>query len=250
MRNLTILLVCVVIILPYSETYAQETLQQDSTQQNIQRSHAIQLYEATFSGPNSPVYQGREYLPYVFPTSGNAFFVSNEWQEGSVFFKGKLYSQIPLLYDILKDQLVLQSWNKIYRIHLSQQNVSWFVIGTHHFIRIDNDDSSGKSFLPAGYYEELVYGETKLLAKRAKAVEAPASTGTTSRFVESDRYYIEKINHYYLVRTKRSVLKVLNDHKKEIKKFLRKNDITFGLNKEGAMVEIVKYENRLNNKER
>lgn len=246
MRNLTILLVCAGIILPYSPLYAQETLLQDSTQQNIQRSYAIKLYEATFSGPNSPVYQGREYLPYAFPTSGNAFFVTNEWQEGSVCFKGKLYSHLPLLYDILKDQLVLQSWNKIYRIHLSQQNVSRFIIGTHHFIRINNNDSSGKSFPPAGYYEELVYGTTRLLAKRIKTVEAPASTGTTSRFVEDDRYYIEKANHYYPVRTKRSVLKVLHDHKREIKQYIRKNDIRFGLNKEAAMVEIVKYDNRLN----
>lgn len=240
MRNFIILLVLLIII-PSCILFAQNT---DSVWQNRQISNAARFYDEQFSGPNSSVYQGYEYLPYILPARGNAFFITNEWQEGSVFFNGKLYTHLPLLYDVLKDQLVLQSWNKIYRILLSSKNVGWFTIGTHYFIHISHD-SSGKS-LPEGYYEELVRGKTMLLAKRMKIVIAQNALATNKEFTETDLYYIKKMEHYYKVKTKRSVLKVLQDHKKDIRHYLKENDIQFDVNREAAMIEMVKYENLLN----
>jgi hypothetical protein len=194
------------------------------------------------------VYEGHEYLPYVLPARGNAFYVTNKWQDGSVLFKGKLYSHLPLLYDILKDQLVLQSWNKAFRIHLSKQSVGWFNIGTRHFIKVNGADSSKQNTPPAGYYEELVQGPVILLAKRTKTAVIPTS-GDIMEFREDDLYFIKKAGRYYRVKTKRSVLKAISDHKSEIKRYLHKNNIRFGPNRESAMVKMVKYENQLSNRD-
>lgn len=248
MPRLAILLACLGAIFTHASSYGQDKQLKDSIRQNIQKSHAIALYENLFSGPNSPVYQGHEYLPYVLTARGNAFFITNTWENGSVLFKGRLYSHLPLLYDILKDQLVLRSWNKAFRILLSQQNVGWFNIGAHHFIRVNDEDSSKQSFPPAGYYEELVQGPVLLLAKRIKTVVIPTYS-SIGEFEENDLYYIKKGGNFYRAKSKRSVLKALSDHKTAIKQYLRKNNIIFGSDKEAAMIEMVKYENQLNNKD-
>lgn len=237
---------CICFLFPLSLS-AQEILSHDRlwSIQQIQNAENFSIHE--FSGPNSPVYRGYEYLPNVLPATGNSFFLSAEWQDGIVCIDDKVYKHLPLLYDIYQDQLVLQSWNKIYRILLDPTTVQWFTIGAHYFIHIGSNDSLVNNFLPSGYYEELIRGPIMLIAKRIKTLPAPTSTGTVRTFAEKDSYYIRKGNRYYRVRSERSVLRVLGDHRKVIKQYLRKNEIRFNLDREAAMIAIIKYENLLNN---
>lgn len=137
----------------------------------------IHVYNEAFTGPNSLLYHGVEYIPNALYIAGDAFFLSDQWRDGDVCIECKVYENVPLLYDIFKDQLVLQSWNKIYRILLDKQNVRWFTIGKHRFVCIDRNDSTEQGIPPSGYYEELIRGPVILLAKRVKSLRAPASAG-------------------------------------------------------------------------
>lgn len=225
--------------------HAQDSLDGNAAAKNIQVRNAVHVYNEAFTGPNSLLYHGVEYIPNALYVAGDAFFLSDQWRDGDVCIECKVYENVPLLYDIFKDQLVLRSWNKIYRILLDKQNVRWFTIGKHRFVCIDRNDSTEQGIPPSGYYEELIRGPVILLAKRVKSLRAPASAGTVGTFEENDQYYIRKRNEYFRVRTERSLLKIFKNHKRELKQYLSRNRIDFGINKEATMMGMIKYENQL-----
>lgn len=215
-------------------------------EQNQQIAAAIEIYEQQFSGPNSPVYHGYQYVPFILPARGDPFYPTNKWHEGAVDFEGKVYPHVFLLYDILKDQLVLQSANKLYRILLSKKKVSWFTLDSLRFIKITEKDSDNNDLPPAGYYEQVIQGPVQLLIKRKKSVEIPTVSGTLRSFASQNIYYIKKGNSYHKVRSRHSVLKVLSDQKRAIRRYLRKNKIYFTDNRENAIRQAVIFYNKKN----
>ena len=223
-----------------------QALFQDSNTYDLPQKNAIDFYYKSL-GPNAHLYNGSGYETYDVHIKGNPFFLP-AMQSGSLYYDGMRYENLPMIYDIHHDELIINRYTQNFRIRLVNEKTSYFTLENHFFIRIVQD-TSNNPVIPTGYYERLYDGNITALAKRRKRIdETILAEGLSSQFIEDDLFYIRKDNIYYAVRNKRGVLDIFRERKKEIKKFLRKNKIRFKDNPEYAIVRISGFYDQEKNK--
>ena len=203
-------------------------------------STAISFYRENIKD-DSFIYEGREYVGFHFKIEGHAFFGSNEWQLGDLVYKGQFFRQVPMLYDITAEEVVVRHYGKFFRVKLYRQKIEHFSLLNHHFINISGKDVRGAPMIP-GFYDHLYKGSTNFFVKRSKVIKETYINNELHReFIRNDLFFIEKEGVYYPVKTKKSVLRVLEDQKKETRKFLKKNKIKFRRNTEYAIASMVEF---------
>jgi hypothetical protein len=237
------------IVLPYSSALCQSEIP-DSSQIQPAINQAIGIYYKTI-GENAHLYNGSEYLQYIVfnpAPDRNPFFQNIFMQNGTVQYDGTVYHEVPMTYDVYKDVLVSLRYNWNYRIKLVTDKVGFFDLAGHHFVLI-NEDSTANLPDGAGFYEELYTGKAlAVLAKRKKKKEERLySAEFTTYFFQNDHYYIRKGGNYYPVNSKSNLLDVLQDKKKEIRKYLRKNNISYKASPEHAIVSAADYYDQIKN---
>ncbi|MGV3541127.1 MAG: hypothetical protein ACO1OQ_15025 [Rufibacter sp.] len=209
-------------------------------------SYPVGLYlKATAA--ESHLFNGAEYVDYRKPNrEGHQFFLQDQSAMGKVRYDGALYEQVPLLYDLVKDEVVIVK-EGLLKQKLVSEKVAGFVLEGHLFVRHVGQDSLGQASLPTGFYDVLFDGQTQLLAKRSKRIKNEKREKEVEIYVPEDTYYIKKDSLYHQVKSKGSVFKVFKDKKKELKKLTRNHGFSFQLHRESAILAIVKeYEALLN----
>lgn len=204
--------------------------------------NAIHYYDQEIAR-NSMIYTGPGYIGNYGGMKGHQYFVDNYWETGSVTYAGSPYDSIDLMYDVYQDQLLIENFNSkgyLSPIRLYGPEVNSFTLFGYYFEWIDADTTSG--FKP-GYYNVMFQDKgLRLLVKRKKEVTTSDEIGVIREmFVESDRYFIWKDGGYHQVRRKRSVLKLLPDHKKELKRFIHDHRLTFRHQADVYLTKVVKY---------
>ncbi|HMH34756.1 MAG TPA: hypothetical protein VK543_17090 [Puia sp.] len=229
-------------------TTAQTDLQ-DTGFQQASVHNTIDLYYKNI-GENAHLYNGSEYMLYSLydkQDSKNLYFQSIFLQNGDVFYDGTLYQDVPLTYDLLHDDLVTTRYKQNYRIRLNADKVGYFKLAGHQFVRIIDDTAQRLPF-GTGYYDLMYNGKSAVLVKRRKRLEERlSSAGNFVNYLADDRYFIRRDGSYYPVWTKRSVLDVFKDKKKELRKYLRKNKITFAPFPEFGIVKASEYYDQIKN---
>lgn len=216
----------------------------DSTLEQISLRKAIDFYHESI-GSQSPLYNGREYVNYDEFITGHQFFESDLLEEGSIMYDGTLYRNINLLYDIVQEEVIVEHFNKYFKIILPKHRVDFFSLLNHTFIWI-NSDSLQNQVLSPGFYEKLYEGKVNLLAKRTKIIEEKIEGRSVARkFLPVNYFYIAKGNVYQPVKSKNSVLKVFEDHKKEVRKYIRSLGINYKANRETAIVKMTQHYDKL-----
>jgi hypothetical protein len=173
----------------------------------------------------SHLYNGIEYVNYDSQIDGHQFFESPVLEEGSVRYNGILYRNVPMVYDIMKDELAIEHFYKYYKISLISERISQFSLLNHTFVRLVTNNQAN---IRTGFYEKLYDGQVKVLAKRSKIMdEEIVHQRVKRRFVQKDRYYVYKDKAYYEVKNKKGAIRILKDRKKEIRKFLQQHQAQF-----------------------
>lgn len=215
----------VVILVPilFSLTVSfSQSLQTDSTI-NIQVKNAVDDYNK-YTGANSPVYNGEEYMYYYFKMEGDPFFLTVNLTKGWVGYAGRLYGPLPLGYDIQRNQVTIASSDNFARIVLNNELVDSFYFAGHTFIRLKEDYKQNLN--NTGFYDLLHNGHTQLLARRIKTLEDVIKDNTVIRvFTEKDHFYIYKNGLYYLVSNKKEAFRLFADKQHKVKKMLRHEHI-------------------------
>lgn len=206
---------------------------------------AINLYYRSL-GEQSPIYTGSEYLESAISLQeGHVFFETNSFTEGSVEVDGMLFSGVPILYDIVKDQLVVQHYSKAFKINLPIERVEYFTLSGHTFIRVIHDSANE---IKSGFYDRLYSGKTQVLARREKKLkEVSTSYQATNAVLERTVYYIKSNDRYHVIKSMHSLLSVFKNKKKEVQQYLNKNKIKYKRNPEKAMAIAAEYYDRINN---
>ncbi len=224
----------------------------DTSAESSSLHNAINLFHR-FLYPETGFYNGSEYAynlyyPFVI-NEGDPFFQSKQFDTGAVFYNSMLYKNVPLLYDVVKDELLTHDPTNYYIVRLNNEGVRWFTIWGHTFIRL-NHDSTNNITLHAGYYDLLYNGNTSLYKKNLKIIKENSGSfqqGINKFIVESDEYFIKKDNQYYTVKNKKALLVLLNNKKKEIVQFIRKNKLNLKKDKDYAFTKVVAYYDEINN---
>ena len=208
-------------------------------------------YVSTRINPDSRLFNGREYIRNGTPAKGFPFFESDSLQPGSLSYDGILYRHIALEYDMVSDQLIIHNFAGDALISLVPEKIAFFSIGSHHFRYIT---TAGAPPTPAtaapatvttavapaaatpstpilpetGFYEEL-YATSRiaLLARRKKSLLFPSSQEEQPGYAQVDRYFLLIDANAYSIHNEGELLTVLKDKKDPLKKFIRKNKLSF-----------------------
>jgi hypothetical protein len=221
---------------------AQQSSKENFRQQAIQ--NFIGLYYQSLDAQaelfNAPVYE--RHIPAF--TEGHPFFYSDSFSIGTIGYRGLVYKGVPILYDIIRDELITRSPNG-FAIALIKPKVDSFSFGEHSFIKLKDHTSEVAT---QSYYERLSDGKIQLLAKRKKAIQMSTGISAVER-----RIYVQ--DHYYIfrgegvletVKNKNSLLGALKDKKNALQQFIKQNNLKFKQNFEEDAARLVAYYNQLN----
>lgn len=222
-------------LLVATTSWAQST---DTTFLADARKNAVRVYTTTV-GVGSQLFNGSEYKEYrsqkdEFP------YLFDDLMFGDIKFGGELYEGVPLYYDLVSDQ-VITSYPQGHKIQLTRNKVDYFDIGDHRVVRLNNNQ------LTEGFYDQLYDGKMKLYARRQKVL----ITKINGNVAENDfelrvKYYLLRNGSYRSIKSKGSILSILKDRKKELKRMLKEEKLRSKENREKAMARMLAVYEQLN----
>jgi hypothetical protein len=221
----------------------------DSTIRSAAVYNAVQQYHR-FIGNEAPLYNGRQYAEYESRIhEGHPFFQARDFHQASILYDGILYENIPLKFDLVKKNIVIQAPSGGFNVIVLEDKVSYFEVQGHKFIRLTKD-SAGRKLLSTGFYDLLYDGKSiQLLKKETKRIlEDPNGYDGLRRSIKDVAdYYIGKAGVYYTANSKSRVLDLLKDQKPALRQYIRKNKLKFRADKENDLVKLIAYYDSIGN---
>jgi hypothetical protein len=206
--------------------------------------NAVAVYYSSVDH-QSRLYNGIEHIGYSPRIKGHAYFQEVEMQKSTIVYDGLVYTDVPMWYDMMKEQVIIQHFNKFTRIGLVSQKVTAFTLLNHHFIRLDIDSTLGLP-ISTGFYDQLYKGPSTVLVRRVKTIYEVVKDEVEREFTQQNYYFIQKDSTYYSVKNYKGLLSIYKGRSKEIKQYLRKNKIRYRKDKENAIVKVAAYYDSLN----
>lgn len=217
--------------------------QQGNADSSLAAGFARQLYN-TRMGNELPVYTGVQFYPYSSGIEGNAYWGSPDWYRGSVIYEGRLYEDISMQYDLVKDQLVItpDEQGGVF-ISLFGPRVKEFSLAGTRFVRLDKNEP-----IAEGFYQLLVDGVISGWAKKEKVIREKITGSSISRsFEEKVRYYALRDGHYHAIRNAGDLFTVLREYKKEVQQHLTAQNLKYRDDPERTIVAAINFYNQRRN---
>lgn len=236
-------LIVTALVLCFSGVYAQN-ITPDSALYSNAAGRAVDFFNTAIAD-ESEIYNGAVYEFTPRATKGSVYLDDKNFCTPSLIrYNGTAYKNIPLMYDVFHDEMVVYSPSAVYFI-LHQEKLTDVYLTVHHFIYVD---AANGADIKSGYYDELYDGKTTVLVKLIK-VPHSSVTQTSVEVIYSDEseIYLKKGGKFMQVDSKGSVLGVLKDRKKELSQFLSSNKIKFNRDKEGSVARLARYYDQITN---
>ncbi len=198
-------------------------------------------------GESTHLYNGAEYSYSYHGVTGHPFFETDQRVKGNVFYDGTLYTDIPISYDLTRDEVLMDNKAQGFDLRLVTDKIKSFTILNHVFVRLVRDTINKGGIEATGFYDLLFNGRIKVLAKRRKKIEQAFKAEEAPRFIQYNEYFVLKNDEYHKVDSKRSLLDVFGDQKDKLKKYLKKNKLNYKKNPENTIVKAADYYGQLNN---
>jgi len=238
-RNIAIIIFSVFIFsiqIVFSQINFSDSLQYHQAEKNTRDIYRSLIKE------NLMLYNGSEYGRTNHAAFGFPFFLSDSLINGSIVYNNNLYEDINFQYDIVIDRLVIYDYKKNYFITLAAEKTNEFIIDGHHFYYLQNN----ATLKNIGFYEKLVDGTKNLWGKREKKLlQSSNAEDRGSRFIQYNSFFVEKNNQFFSADNESSLMKIMDDKKEELKKYIRKNKLRFGKQFESSAIKLVTYYNQL-----
>jgi hypothetical protein len=201
--------------------------------------HARALHSSRITG-ESLLFNGSDFVRYIPLHEEFPYYLSDEFLNGTITYDDQRYEEVFLLYDITTDEVIVENYNFAYNIRLIKNRIQDFTLEGHRFINVNHPS------LPAGFYELLYDGPTQVLAKHTKRFTEEIRFGELYRnFIPGTTYYILKDNQYRVATNQATVLKLLKDHRPELRSHLRDTGINFSADREHALTTLAKFYDEL-----
>lgn len=234
------LLFCIFLSLEICYAYGQVT--------TIRERHPSSDYQFTLNLYNNAVrnqelvFTGSEYKAMTGKLTGHPYFYLDHFVEDTIVFDDMVFPDIPLQYDIVKDELVIEYVDYLddkLTIQLRKEKVNSFHIDGNVFINVTDDT---RNTLAPGYYNLLYKGEILFLKKIKKSVLKEVDIkGVHISFKEIIKYIIVKHGKPHHITNKKSLFKALDDKEKELSTYAREENLRFKQHKEEDMINLIEY---------
>ncbi len=199
---------------------------------------AVSLYHDHI-GDEAAIYNGRAYQPHDGNLQGgDPYFNAPLSVIGSLTFDSLDYAGIPLLFDLVRNQLIITD-PKGQLLSLYGDKVQRFNIGHHHFFRLNIEGTPD-------FYELLRAGQVSFLAHRSKKIEEKIESDVAlHHFITiHDSYFLNINGQYHPFYSEKSLLQLLDDKKKPICQFMRSQNINYNDDPERAIIKIIDFYNQ------
>jgi hypothetical protein len=239
-------LYCLILIslLAIKNSFAQPVLTDTSAYRSA-HNRVIQLYIDSLQ-ENLRLFNGTEFTAAYRSSAGHPFFEFSEPQKGEINYDGINYPGVKLSYDLTRDEIIFVTPVSNLNIKLISQKVDWFSLQDHLFINI-KEDSSTIRLRETGFYELAYKGFYDVLLKRKKNLEQSSREDNVSKFVQYTNYYARKGDTYYTIDSKRSLLALCKDKKKEVATYMQKEKLNFKTDPGHAIIRTLDYYTQLKN---
>jgi hypothetical protein len=238
--SLKFLLCCLVFV----KMAGAQVLTGDSLSNTLYNSYAVKLYFNAV-GENAHIYSGYEYFTPDRNIKGSPYYLSDSPWPSDLIYDDSYYQNIPIMYDVVKDEVVINRLGQNFKISLITDKLKSFTFRKHEFIRVSSDSINGLQ-LATGFYDRLYNGKTIVLAKRkTRLQETYVYSQINYEYIREDIYYLIIAGQIVQVDSKSSVLKLFNSKKSEIKAFIRKNKLNFKSDFEKTLVATSAYYDQL-----
>jgi hypothetical protein len=235
------LLLCSIFIV---KTAGAQQLTIDSLTNSLYNSYGVRLYFDAL-GENAHVYNGYEYSTPDRNIKGSPYYLADSPIPADLLYDGSYYQNIPVLYDMTKDEVVINRLDQNYKISLVNDKLNSFSIRKHEFVRISMDSLNGIQ-LATGFYDKMYGGKTTVLVKRKRRLQETYIYNTLGyEYLEENIYYLILGGQIVQVEGKSSVMRLFKTKKSEIKAFLRKNKLNFKSDFEKTLVAASAYYDQL-----
>ena len=213
--------------------YAQEA----TLQQLIDRAAADYLKSV---GDESVLYYGnlQEELPRA---TNHPFLQDQQYARARLSYLGAIYPEALLRLDLRRHELVVFAPDAR-QIVLIPENVD---VAELHGRRVIFESGGLPGGLSKGYYLLLHSGECKVLEKRTASLNRKENSANVLEeyYIISTRFYLYKDGVYHTILSRRGLLNVLQPYKKELKRFISENHLSYRKHKETFLVRtVVEYE--------
>lgn len=161
---------------------------------------------------------------------------------GALLFKSKWYTADALLYDIHNDKLVYRYYSShldINNIALDENFVLGFTLHNSTFRYYKGLTTKWGRKLKDGYYEIAYDGKQKLLIRWEKSKSIDLHE--TYKYSVSRRVYILSDGLAVRIRNKWQLLNKFADKKREVKKYIKENQILLDIRDGSSATEVFKY---------
>jgi hypothetical protein len=239
MKFLLLALLTYASSLVVSQPVAGQVLAYDSSA-SAAISRATQRYSASTQA-ESGLLNGTAYVnPTPAYVKGHPFFMSDFPQRGTITYDGSYFVRVPLLYEQAQDQVILFDSVRNATIQLVSSKILSFSLGSHRFLRLSPDSASAPS---AGFYELLVDGPARLLAKRTKmATKVVSGQSITGEYESGNRFFVQYHQRYYQVTNLKQVLGILPGSRAELQQFARSSGLKFKDNsRETSLTQLLRH---------
>ena len=187
----------------------------------------------------SRLYNGSDHIMYQSKEDEHPYFPMDDWTFGTIVYDASFYENVPLMYDISQDKVLTEHVLNGSVMELVGKKIERFTMQAQVFVRLGKDASDK---INEGFYEMLYSGLSKVYAKHEKVKqEFIRDQEIFARFDAKTRYFIFKNETYFPVQSKSSVLRVFDDRKQDVKKFISKNSLSFKTNRGKAIAQIAAF---------
>ncbi len=238
--NLKPVFSCMLLLITVNSFAQQHVV--DSGRYQTAVNNTINHFKQTL-GVQSGLYNGQEYISFSRLRQSNVFFHDAQtWDNGIVNYDGMIYTNVPMMYDLYKNVVVVQLYNMASSYTLITEKITDFTLQNHHFV-YRFSDSLNTNGLQSGLYDQLYGGKTEVLVKREKILIV--SSGQQNTFPEEDQIFIKVGNMYYPAGSQHKVLSILKAKRKDLRKYINDSNVIFKDNQEPATVRVAVYYDKL-----
>ena len=215
-------------------------------QKDHSESELLSLYFDNIFGGDERLISGHIYYgPVKGSIQGHPYYFDDTWKNGIIETPVARFEDLQVKYDITLNQVILQYTTTdyaVYQIGLNSGNIINLKMAGSEFIPLPGTD--GSTDIP--FAEVISEGPVMYLVTKEKILEITSSTGSADyEYKEYLRQYLYYEGMLKSFRSKNTVYKTFPELKKQLKKFVRQNNLYLIRNKVGERRKLIDYCNIL-----
>lgn len=199
---------------------------------------AINMFTRDTMILNQIFYNGKIWVGSYYEVYGTEFMIADEWMKADITINDILFVDAEIKYDIYNDD-ILVNYNNKRIIILNRDNIERFTVYTDNkefrFVNLHDGDE------PGAYFQALYEGKYKLYKKWKKKRVQFAVEDRYDEFQEDHELVLISGGIPYEIKNRRDILKLMDDRKKDIKNFIRQENIRIDINTPEDLIPLMKY---------